>query len=748
MKTPAITRFVAVLLAVAGSSLPGAQPDGTNWRVLSLDQEDWGRPIALSGTAAYRRVLIDELEGRVAISGEGLDLARFDRPDYLTELRNWLKQKYRVFQPNVINATGKVAFELAVSLRSELWPDVPIVFCAIPEEDVARMQLPPNCTGVIHRDLRLRDSVELAVRLFPSTRRIAFIAGDVQREPFNQPMYQEFLELRDRFETIDLTNLSMAELQKRVASLPENTIVYYSCIFVDGEGKLWGGPQALRQLAPLSNRPIFCSHEAYMELGVIGGDVGRGELIGEDLARQTILALRAKSAADVPVAKRIFATPVFDARQLRRWHVPESRLPKNSTLLHEEFSVWKSYRWEIVGGLGLVALQTTLLAGLFFQRFERRRAERGLRESNQFLDLAGESADIGIWSWQTATNEITFNAKCRKILGVGPSSPLDATSFQQLVHPEDRVVRQAALDAAVSAHERYDVEYRIVRPDGEIRWVASRALAEPDVAGKITHIRGVMADISQRKRMEAELDRRRNELAHFTRIATLSEMAAALSHELGQPLTAMVSLAEAAGVLLAEQPPRLPQAREAIGNIQLAGRRAREMMAKVRGLYQKRAFQPGPLSPDQLLRDVVRLLNPVAAQRNLMVRMECDDPIPFVRGDRIYLEQALINLAMNGIEASLQLPPEKRQLLLSARLTGDGSVAFAVRDWGSGISSKDLTQAFEPFWTTKQDGLGLGLPLVQTIVQAHGGRVRAENNSDAGATFGFVLPAISEEVSS
>ncbi|MFM9114961.1 MAG: hypothetical protein ACKOU6_02215 [Planctomycetota bacterium] len=214
------------ILTACLSDAHAGDAQNSSRRILTLDQDDSGRPVALAGYAKLRQVLLDELQGRVVISSEALDMARFNRAGYLDELRGWIKTKYRGFEPEVIVALGEASLDFAVSLRTELWPDVEIVFGAIPESVMERRVIPPKCTGVVHYDFRMAETIRVAQQLFPTTKRLAFIAGDVQREPFNQAVYEEFRQLSQRYETIDLTNLSMDELTSRISSLPDDTIIF------------------------------------------------------------------------------------------------------------------------------------------------------------------------------------------------------------------------------------------------------------------------------------------------------------------------------------------------------------------------------------------------------------------------------------------------------------------------------------------------------------------------------------------
>lgn len=711
-------------------------------RVLTLDQDDWGRPVALEGYGHLRRKLMEGLEGRAIVSGESLDLARFNQPGYLDELSAWLGRKYARFKPEVIVAFGEECLAFATRLRTEMWPEIPIVFAAIPPERFRELRLPPNCTGVVHNDFHLSETLAIARELFPETRRVAFVAGDIRREPFNQAPYKEFLALPGEWERIDLTGLPMAQLRQRIASLPDQTVVYYSAVFVDGEGKIWGGPQALREVAAHSTRPIFCNLDTFVGQGALGGKTLSMERFASDVAMLTLRTMAAGSASGVPLEYRDASRPVFDDRLLHRFGVYRRQLPAASELRFRLPSLWEDYRVELMLAAVVFAVQSGTLSWLVVSLWRRHRAEQSLRRTNQYLALAAESADVNVWEWDIEHNRVSTSDRLWSLFAVAAGEPSSIERFTERTHPEDAALWHDALIAPPSNCSSFDLSCRFVLSGGEVRWLDFRGLFEfRDGSDERLRARGVVTDVTRRAQAELELATRRENAARFTRASTLGEMAASVAHELGQPLTAIRNFAEAATMLLAGSSPQVEKARKAVAHIQHDGQRAADILVKIRGLFQRRPLEMEEIPAKEFFQGVGQLMRAVAEQHQTRLSFQLSPMLATIVADRVCLQQAIVNLLVNAIDASRDLPLAHRVVALEAHEDGSGGAVIEVHDNGPGIAAENLAKVFTPFYTTKPQGLGLGLPLVRSIAEAHGGRIRAVSNPPEGTTFILELPA-------
>ena len=390
----------------------------------------------------------------------------------------------------------------------------------------------------------------------------------------------------------------------------------------------------------------------------------------------------------------------------------------------------------------MFGVQTATVSWLIVSLWRRHRAERTLRRANQYLKLAAEAADVNVWEWDIEQNRVVASERLGVMLDVPTGQPLTIDHFTARVHGEDATLWQETVVAPPPDSRGFDVSCRFVRADGEVNWLDFRGLFEyPESAGKPTRARGIVADVTRRARAEAELAARHEDAAQFTRASTLGEMAATIAHELGQPLTAIRNFAEAAKMVLSGPTPQLEKALKAITHIQEDGQRAADILVKIRGLFQRRQLEIEELTAREFLLGVGQLMRAAADHHRTRLAFNVSASLAVIRADRIYLQQAITNLLRNAIDASQSLPSAKRLVLLEAEPDGQGGARIQVHDRGSGIPQAYAEQIFLPFFTTKPMGLGLGLPLVRSIAEAHGGRIRANQRPDGGTTFTLEIPA-------
>jgi C4-dicarboxylate-specific signal transduction histidine kinase len=273
-----------------------------------------------------------------------------------------------------------------------------------------------------------------------------------------------------------------------------------------------------------------------------------------------------------------------------------------------------------------------------------------------------------------------------------------------------------------------------------MRWIASQGRVEFNARGKPVRVRGVSLDITHRKQADSERQEHRNEVAHLLRVASLGELSSALSHELNQPLAAILSNAQAGQRFLAKDDVDLQEIRDLLRDIVADDQRASEVIRRLRLLLKKGEFQPQPLDANELIQDVLSLMDFELASRAILVVKELTAAMPPVRGDRVQLQQVLINLILNAGDAMGQTPTNARSLIVRSSRVENNFIRISVADTGTGITPGSEEKIFEPYHTTKLHGLGLGLSLSRSIVVAHGGRLAAENQTRGGAMFHLTLP--------
>jgi PAS domain S-box-containing protein len=310
-------------------------------------------------------------------------------------------------------------------------------------------------------------------------------------------------------------------------------------------------------------------------------------------------------------------------------------------------------------------------------------------------------------------------------------------------HEEVEFFRQMDREVMDTLRERFIPEEHVTNAQGKVRWLQTVKRPILDKDGSANQVLGSSTDITQRKHAESELQRNRQELAHVTRISTMGELAASLAHELNQPLTAILSNAQAAQRFLAADPPDLAEVREILKDIVQDDNRAGDVIRRMRALIKKEELEFSSLELASTVREILLLVQSDAILRNVRVSFDIRPDLPLVRGDKVQLQQVLLNLLLNAFDAMKDCPAEEREVVVRMESNAASMVKVSVSDRGTGLTSDKFDKIFQPFYTTKRDGLGMGLPISRSIIEAHGGRLWAENNPDRGATFYFTLPIAS-----
>ena len=373
---------------------------------------------------------------------------------------------------------------------------------------------------------------------------------------------------------------------------------------------------------------------------------------------------------------------------------------------------------------------------------ELKASEAGLRESEARLSLAVDAADFGLWIQDLTRDRNWASERWRDMFGFVPAAPLETAAILNRVHHDDRDSLQQARAMAIAGADggRYQTEYRLLMPDGATRWISSLGRVECDAAGRPVLIRGASREITARKHAEREMLLLREEIAHVGRVSMLGQLASALAHEVNQPLAAILSNAEAADRFLQRDPPDIAEVRAIVADIRSADRRAADVIERMRSLLRRHTVDAQRLEVGALVGEVAALVRVDAASRRVKLTIDVPGALPAIRGDRVHLQQVLLNLILNGMDALDGAQPANRRVSVNARRGGRDSVEIAVGDGGPGIPADALGQIFDPFFTTKPHGMGMGLAISRTIVEAHGGKLWAENQDGSGAAFRFTLP--------
>jgi PAS domain S-box-containing protein len=375
---------------------------------------------------------------------------------------------------------------------------------------------------------------------------------------------------------------------------------------------------------------------------------------------------------------------------------------------------------------------------------DRKRTEEELRRSEAKLAEAQRVSQTGSFVWNITTGERFGSKEFFRILGYDEPRSVTFDMVIQRSHPEDRAFVEQAIERATRDGKDLDYEHRLLMPDGSVKYVHVVAHAVRDQADQLEFI-GAVVDVTANKQAEEKLHTARTELAHVTRVATLGELTASIAHEVNQPLAAVVANADAALRWLDRETPDLAAARRSVEWVINDSYRASEVIRHVRALANKTDVEKTSLDFNQVVKDAIVLVQRELTSQRISLRAELAPARLAVFGDRIQLQQVIINLLINGIEAMQPVTDRLRELVIRSGQDESSQVRLSVTDCGVGISAENVNRLFNAFFTTKTNGLGMGLSICRSIVEAHGGRLSASGNEGPGATFQFVLPLHQEE---
>src|SRR5262249_17613151 len=376
---------------------------------------------------------------------------------------------------------------------------------------------------------------------------------------------------------------------------------------------------------------------------------------------------------------------------------------------------------------------------------EQKRTERALQRSEAFLAEGQRLSSTGTFSWRVATDEITWSDQLYRIYELEIGVPVTLELIRTRVHPEDisLIEKMKMVDQARAAGNDFEWQYRLMMPDQSIKYLYAVAHATRDENGQLEYIAAIQ-DVTAARLSEEALGKIRSDLAHATRVMTMGEMVSSISHEINQPLGSIANYGNAARRFLAAEPKRFQEVDQALAKMVTEADRASAVISGIRALSRKSQPERVALHIEELIDEVLALVHRELVSRQVVVRTEFGEELPLVRGDRVELQQVLLNLVTYGGDG-MSSSRGCRALLVRGEGSEQEADSFGdgcEQESGVGIPAGELGRIFTAFYTKKPAGMGLGLAISRTIVEAHGGRLWAEANNDGpGATFHFTLPA-------
>ena len=690
---------------------------------------------------AMRAEMLKESTNPIDFYTENLDASRFSDASHARAFREFLKQKYAGQNLDMVVAFMARDFNLTNELPPEVFARIPVVFVAISEMEIPDSLRKPGFSGIFQR-FDVSGTLSLIFRLQPETHEVVVVSGVSQTDRLTLSRIQEVAQSLDGIKFEFWTNRPLAQIGDGLANLPKGSAILLSTVQRDVNNQPHYSSELARLIVPKANAPIYVLGAGSIGSGVVGGAVVDNESLGTRAGQLAMDILLGGRTNQFPVEVRTVGTPMVDWRALRQWGISESRLPSGSVIRYKPYSTWEDHKLFILTTVFVFLAQAVTIAGLLINRRHRQRAEakaRASQEARSLLAAIVETSDDAIIRKDLNGNIITWNRSAERLFGYDAAEAI-GRPITIIVPPSELPAELEILERARRGEPVHNYETVRRRKDGREVQVSIAISPIFNDAGKVVGASKICRDVTAKNAAETEIRRQRAELAHVTRVSTLGQLTSALTHELNQPLGAILRNAEAAEMFLQNPQPDLNEIRAILADIRKDDQRAGSVIERMRSLLKRRSLVSNPLDLREVVEDTVALVQPDLLARQVRLTLEIPDNLPAVMGDRVHLQQVLLNLILNGMDAMGKNPEAERELSVRVRARPAGRLEVSVTDAGSGLQPGEIGQLFEPFFTTKPNGMGMGLAISRTIIEAHGGKIRAENNPVKGAVFSFTLP--------
>ncbi len=657
---------------------------------------------------------------------------RLDGDQLEKPLVTYLESAFAGAPPSLLVAFGAPAIDFINRYRETLFPDVPVLVAGAEKRRVEKLLDQPWLASV-HTEWELPTIVEDIRGLLPDLRHLYVISGSAPVDRFwNNQAKREWPAVLPGVTIHWMNEIPLAEIENELANARKDSAIFYGIMTRDAAGILQEYEDALERLHRVARAPVFGYSKEQLGKGIVGGSLISMRECGLQGARVAQRILDGESPADIESITIKPGQAVYDWRELKKWNIPLSRLPQDRLLMYQPPTLWESHRsLVLVTATALLALT----GGVALLATARRRAHA----SEVRLRSTTEAAHVGWWEAGTLGHEIVHVSPVwRAMFGFSKDDVITTEKTLERIHPNDVDAVRSKMEDTMMHDEDFEMEYRVRHDDGSVHWLATRGRAELINGGRRKRMRGVTMDITERKRAEEELNLRRDELAHLGRVAALGELSGALAHELNQPLGSIMSNAQTAQRLLAKDSCDLSMLQAILNDIVAEDQRAADIIQRLRALLQRGATEFRPFDVHDGIEKALSLMQHSLKVSGVTVNRKFAEKLPSVMADPVQIQQVSLNLLANAADAVASVPANDRHVTIRT-LAVENGVAVEVEDRGCGFALAP-EECFQPFNTTKRDGLGMGLAICRSIIEAHKGKISALTSPAGGAIVRFTIP--------
>jgi PAS domain S-box-containing protein len=734
--------FVCGALMLTATGLGNDSPD-LEKSVLVLYGERGDLPAIQAIEENMREVFHGSTVPHIELFPEYLDFTRFPAERFERCLVSYLQERYAGRRIDLVIPVASSALRFVLAHREGILADAPLVFCGVDTRDLAEVRLPVDATGV-RGHLDFERTIGLILQLQPDVPEIVCVGGsssfdrrwvDETRKIFER----RYPKVRVRW----IEGRSLAETLDEVSRVPRESAVLLIAMSRDGAGRSTSSLDVARDLERVSKAPIYGVSSNFLKAGVVGGSLIDFGANGRSAALLALKALRGQWVPYEAAETEIRNPLAVNWLALKKAGLPEWRVPKDALVLYRPPGLWETHRSFILIGAGAILFQTALIGVLVVERLWRRRAEASLRQSEERMSLILEASPNAVVLANEEDQVVLVNARAENIFGYRRND-LVGQKIEILVPERFRTSYQAYraqfLGAPIASARGSGRELFVRRKDGSEFPVEIGISPIRSNEGNL--VLAVITDISARKQAEAEARRYHEELLHFSRVEILGAMVTSLAHELNQPLTGIMNNASAGRRFIARGLAEISKLDELFKVVVTDARRAGEIIRGIRGMVRKGEALRSPVNLNDVIASVTSFVHSDALGRRCALVTEPDPELPLVEANQVQLQQVLLNLIVNAFEAMREIPAVERRVIIRSQCEPDGRVRVSVRDFGTGLPAEEPQRIFEQFFSTKREGMGMGLAIARSIITSHGGEMAAANSQGGGACVNFSLPII------
>jgi len=672
---------------------------------------------------------------------EFLDAKRVAAPGAFEAFQSLLIRKYDGIRMDLIVASDDEAAAFLLQHRLAAFGDVPVVFCGVSDEKLLG-QLPRTTFTGVRENFDTERLVRFAAGVFPGTELMVVVTDHSAN---GAGVRKAFGAMARRFEFLDGAEVPFERILERLRQLPPRSVVIASMFTHDNLGAYMPARESSRRIAEASTAPVFSPNTSELGQGYLAGNANGGFQHGEITGQIALRVLKGEAPASIPIASDGPAEPVVDHAAMVRWGLREFDLPAGATVVNR-LRGWREFyeanRVLVLGGAGFVALLCGIIVALVLSIIRGREAESALRTSQAQLQRAQKLAHLGSWERALDSGKLVWSPEVYRIHALNPDtfSP-DLDKLFGLMHPDDRPRVEEIIRGADSDQRSRTMEYRIIRPDGQVRFVRSHGEWAMGADGR-PQIVGTVQDITELKEIEEQF-------RHVQRVESVGNLAGGIAHDFNNLLTVINGYSQ---MLAARMTPGSTEHAQLM-EIHRAGERGALLTRQLLSFSRKQMMQPTELSLNEVVSSTVGLLRPLLGEA-IELKLDLGADLHMVLADRAQLEQAILNLAANArdaIAAEGTLTIETHNQYIDSFQSSHHVdihpgpyVCLVVSDTGHGMDDATRERIFEPFFTTKEvgKGTGLGLSSVYGMVKQSGGHITVSSRKGEGSVFRLFFPAL------